>query len=457
MPEQTLAEPDIRSIFTSDQTERSVFFDLRRQACSDTELNQAVRAVAEGLADPSSDIAEGLTESKASFKRGLALWILGRHREAIQALDAATATADSNYFLAVTCLETGQDARAVDYAAKAYSSDPTDSAAALVLAEARIKAGDLEGGKALLDELAGQEKLAGSVQYLTGLYHDLNGEYDAAEEAYRAALEADEGESRARFRLAYNANLAGDETGAIQLYEEILEQDTSFVGALMNLGVLYEDKGRYKDAAQCFERVLRVRPREERARLYRKEALASMDTIVDDDLQKEVQRRVEILQIPISDFELSVRSRNCLAKMDIRTLGDLVQKTEQELLSYKNFGETSLTEIKDILSSKGLRLGMFEEETMDEVTRRVLAATRQAEEEASKDILRHSVDELELSMRSQRCLEALGVRTIGDLTQRTREELLATRNFGKTSLEEIREKLAEHDLAIEGEEPGGEA
>src|SRR5256714_8014046 len=68
-------------------------------------------------------------------------------------------------------------------------------------------------------------------------------------------------------------------------------------------------------------------------------------------------RRSQVLDIPITDFELSVRSRNCLKKMNIRSLGDLLRTTEQELLSYKNFGETSLNEIKSLLAQKGLRLG----------------------------------------------------------------------------------------------------
>jgi len=65
----------------------------------------------------------------------------------------------------------------------------------------------------------------------------------------------------------------------------------------------------------------------------------------------------QVLEIPITDFELSVRSRNCLKKMNIKTLGDLTRVTEQTLLSSKNFGETSLQEIKEMLTSKGLRIG----------------------------------------------------------------------------------------------------
>src|SRR5205823_7914734 len=70
----------------------------------------------------------------------------------------------------------------------------------------------------------------------------------------------------------------------------------------------------------------------------------------------------QVLEIPVTDFELSVRSRNCLKKMNIRTLGDLTRVTEQQLLSSKNFGETSLLEIKEMMTTKGLRLGQSLEE-----------------------------------------------------------------------------------------------
>ena len=57
-------------------------------------------------------------------------------------------------------------------------------------------------------------------------------------------------------------------------------------------------------------------------------------------------------------MELSVRSANCLQNANIRFIGELVQKTEAEMLKTKNFGRKSLNEIKDTLSSLGLSLGM---------------------------------------------------------------------------------------------------
>ncbi len=458
MSEETADVIDVPSMFTSDQTRRSAYVELRKTVCSDHDLKAQVEDIVRQLEDESSEMSKAMTGSKASLKRGIGLWVLGKTPDAESALSAAAATADSNFFLALCCLEMGYDERALTYAERVLVSDPSDHQAALLVAEAKIKTGDMAGGTEVLDKLRKHKELAADIEYLNGLAYDLSGEYDAAEAAYRKALELDPGAQRAKFRLAYNANLAGDETGAMQLYEEIVKHDVSFVGALVNLGILYEDKGQYQRAADCFQRVMRVRPGNQWARLYCKEAVASLDTIVDDDLQKEVQRRVEILQIPISDFELSVRSRNCLAKMQIRTLGDLVQKTGQELLDYKNFGETSLIEIQDVLSSKGLKLGMFDEEDVDEVTRRVQAATRKAEAEASKNILTHDIEELELSARSRQCIESLNVRTIGELISKEGRELLAVRNFGQVSLEELREKLAPFNLSLQGEaeSPAGE-
>jgi len=66
----------------------------------------------------------------------------------------------------------------------------------------------------------------------------------------------------------------------------------------------------------------------------------------------------EKLRLPISELELSVRSSNCLREANIKTITDLVQKTEEDLLSFRNFGKKSLSEIKGLLSGMGLSLGM---------------------------------------------------------------------------------------------------
>ncbi|MFC1509917.1 DNA-directed RNA polymerase subunit alpha [Candidatus Omnitrophota bacterium] len=64
------------------------------------------------------------------------------------------------------------------------------------------------------------------------------------------------------------------------------------------------------------------------------------------------------LKLAVSELELSVRSNNCLREARMKTIGDMVRKTEQEMLQYRNFGKKSLTEIKEILKGMGLSFGM---------------------------------------------------------------------------------------------------
>jgi len=76
-------------------------------------------------------------------------------------------------------------------------------------------------------------------------------------------------------------------------------------------------------------------------------------------VETEEQRQFkEKLKIPISELELSVRSSNCLREARIKTIGDLVKRSELEMLKYRNFGKKSLAEINKILGGMGLSLGM---------------------------------------------------------------------------------------------------
>jgi len=163
----------------------------------------------------------------------------------------------------------------------------------------------------------------------------------------------------------------------------------------------------------------------------------------DEEKEKWQDRHKQILEIPISDFELSVRSRNCLRKMNILTLGDLLQTTENELLSYKNFGETSLVEIKKILDSKKLTLGMAAEEKL------TLALNEIGQnEEVDEEILNKLVEDVEFSVRAKRALMKLGLQTLGEVINKTEAELLGCKNFGVTSLNEIKERLATYGLSL---------
>ncbi len=161
----------------------------------------------------------------------------------------------------------------------------------------------------------------------------------------------------ALFGLALENDRRGNDEGALRLYERAVRGYPSHVGALLNLGIMYEDTQRYEQAQSCYRRILDSLSQSPPRRLYFKDAVASSDMFYDEEAQKRNDRLNQVLSISVNDFELSVRSRNCLQKMGIRTLGDLTRTTELELLASKNFGETSLVEIRDMLRFQGIGSG----------------------------------------------------------------------------------------------------
>lgn len=78
----------------------------------------------------------------------------------------------------------------------------------------------------------------------------------------------------------------------------------------------------------------------------------------DDEVDEEEERVRTILNTPVEELELSVRSSNCLKNANIRTIGDLTKKTEEEIAKTRNFGKKSLNEIKEKLKEWNLSLGM---------------------------------------------------------------------------------------------------
>lgn len=80
--------------------------------------------------------------------------------------------------------------------------------------------------------------------------------------------------------------------------------------------------------------------------------------VEEEEVDEEIERLREILARSVDELELSVRSSNCLRRANIKTLGDLVSRSEQEMLKYRNFGKQSLKEIGEILAGMNLHLGM---------------------------------------------------------------------------------------------------
>ncbi len=89
------------------------------------------------------------------------------------------------------------------------------------------------------------------------------------------------------------------------------------------------------------------------------------EEVEEQKVDEEKERIKELLKMPVSEIELSVRASNCLKNANIETMEDLVSKTEQEMLKYKNFGRKSLNEIIEKIGRMGLHLGMDIEEYQD--------------------------------------------------------------------------------------------
>jgi len=309
-----------------------------------------------------------------------------------------------------------------------------------------IREGKIEQAEQHLAQQQGESASSAQWHYLQGCLLEAKGEAEAAVHAYEAALDIDGDHAEATFRLAFNFDLHGMDDEAVELYESLARRSPAHVNALLNLAVIYEDRGCYEAASVCVQRVLADHPNHPRANLFARDIESSMNMYYDETQERSRQKRNVILDIPISDFELSVRSRNCLRKMDINSLGDLLRITEAELLSYKNFGETSLVEIKAMLTQKGLRLGQLREEEQQMVARPITA--RHPLPEGSPEILNRSLSEIEFSSRARKCLQRLNLLTLGDLITKTEAELLSAKNFGQTSLLEIRQKLSELGLDL---------
>lgn len=381
----------------------------------------------------------------AALKIGMARYMLCRFDSALEALAAAADNKDSHYFQGLCHKNLRHYEQAAKELARSLEQGADEVKVSIELVEVQALSGDRAGARKALAKLEKKIGQSADYFYLSGLIEELDGNTDQAGEAYEEACRIDPAHSRAAFRLAYHCDLHGDEHRAIELYQLCLKHPPVRANALLNLAVLYEDAGRYDQAATCLRNILATNPQHQRARLFLRDVQASKNMYYDEDRARRIAKRNAVLDIPVTDFELSVRARNCLKKMNLHTLGDLVNISEAELLSYKNFGETSLKEIKDMLTAKNLHLGQALEEDSDFQAEPRIAP---AEPNASDGVLATPLEQVEFSVRARRALESLKIATVGELVSKSEAELMSCRNFGQTSLNEVRQRLSEFGLQL---------
>ena len=399
-----------------------------------TEVRQGARQLI-SQADSLSEV--GLTRG------GVASYLLGRHDDAHSMLGRVTGNGLASYFHGHTLLslEKFNDAAARFSAAGTEGFDRVE--ATLLQAGAIRCSGDVDEAERTLKSIAAEAASRAEYSFQVGCIWADRGDALSAIEYFERAVDMDPHHSRALFWLAAENCLRGNDAEAIRLYEQSLSKPPYYMGALLNLGLLYEDNENYTAAAFCFNRVIDFDPNNERARLYLRDIEATHDMYYDEDSARNQARIEQLLSRPVTDFELSVRSRNCLAGMNINTLGDLTEVSEQELLAGKNFGETSLHEIRELLQTHGLHIG--QNQHMVQSREPVFEANLTPEEQA---LMNKPVSDLNVSVRARKCMVRLGINSFGQLLQRTPDELLSSRNFGVTSLNEIRARLGEMGLKL---------
>jgi DNA-directed RNA polymerase subunit alpha len=434
---------------------------VERQDCDAGTIQQLRNALAQGgtqyrtLRDVTEVLKkklEGTTGAAAKvwhLKIGIASFFLGYTQQAVEHLRQAD-TALAGFYLGRALVSLSDYDNALKALEKAERHGYNAELVALQRAGILRLKGEVSSARKLLDE-PGMKKLApysAEYHFQVASCHLAEGERLRAVEGLEQAVKLDPHHTGALFQLGHANDLAGNDDEAIKCYERCLQHPPMHVGALINLGVLYEDHEKYREAVDCYRRVLSANPTDEEARLFYKDAEAALTMKYDPEEEHQNSRLGQVLEIPVTDFELSVRSRNCLKKMNIRTLGDLTRVTHEQLLSSKNFGETSLQEIDEMMGSKGLRVGQsIEEGAQNEMRYR----PSQPVSEEQQAVLNKPVSELNLSVRARKCMNRLGINTLGELVQRTADELLESKNFGQTSLSEVREKLLQYGLTLRGE------
>jgi DNA-directed RNA polymerase subunit alpha len=391
--------------------------------------------------------AAGPAAKRWHLKLGVTRFFLGHLTDAINHLKQAEG-ALAGFYLGRALASRQEYDEALKAFEKAEKSGYTASQVNLQRAGILRQRGEMKEARSLLGKLEDLGSHSAEYHFQIASLHLADGERAEAVKHLERAIELDPTHTGALFQLGHANDLAGNDEEAIGYYERCINHPPVHVGSLMNLGVLYEDNEKYDKAEDCYRKVLSANQTDERARLFMKDAHASLTMYYNPEEEQSFNRFSQVLEIPVTDFELSVRSRNCLKKMNIRTLGDLTRVSEQQLLSSKNFGETSLVEIKEMMTSKGLHLGQSLEEGAQLDGR---FRSRQPLSEQEQAILSKPVTDLNLSVRARKCMNRLGINSLGELVNRTADELLESKNFGMTSLNEVREKLVQLGLSLRGD------
>jgi DNA-directed RNA polymerase subunit alpha len=381
-------------------------------------------------------------------KMGVCQFLLGKYGDALETLQSSDGSAMALFYQARCLFELGRYDDSVGVYDQAKTSGYNEDQCKIGVAESHRYAGRVEEALAILDNIFGPaEQTADYMYQRAATVAAVGGRMEEAIALYQRAVQTDDNHAGALFGLALENDRMGNDEESLALYERAAKAFPTGIGVLINLGLIYEDNNQYEKAQMCYKRILDCYPDHPRTQLYMKDAAATGNMLYDEEAQRRNDRLAQTLNMPVTNFELSVRSRNCLQKMGIDTIGDLTRTSEAELLSSKNFGETSLYEIREMLTSKGLSLGQFAHEKKSSDPP-IDTSHMSADEQA---LLDRPISDLNLSVRARKCMARLQLNSIGELIRKTGDDMLECKNFGVTSLNEVREKLTDLGLKMRGD------
>ncbi len=392
--------------------------------------------------------ADEVLSPAAKTKMGVCLFLLGKFKSALETLQNADGSAMALFYQARAQFELSHYEEAIPVYQQAQTSGYNADECNIRIAEAHRYAGRTEKSLEILDNIFGPAEQTSEYMYQrAATVSAVGGRLEEALALYQRAVNTDENHAGALFGLALENDRLGNDTEALKLYERAAKAFPTGIGALINLGLIYEDNNQFDRAQACYRRILESYPDHPQTNLYLKDAAATGNLLYDEEAQRRNDRLAQTLNMPVANFELSVRSRNCLQKMGIDTIGDLTRTSEAELLSSKNFGETSLVEIREMLTSKGLSLGQFAHEKKSNDP--PIDTSHMSPDEQA--LLERPISDLNLSVRARKCMARLQLNSIGELVRKTGDEMLECKNFGVTSLNEVREKLTDLGIKLRGD------
>ncbi len=394
------------------------------------------------------EASESLTPAMA-VRLGVCYYLLGRTTRAIETLRSSDGSALALFYLAAFLVCHGRVQRGDCQLQRGQGRATTPINAPWRLARRSAYMGDAAAALATLDALSGAIEQTAEYLYQRGAtVAALGGNPTEVVALYERAVATDPRHPGALFGLALESDRRGDDERALELCERAVQGYPTHVGSLLNLGLMYEDRLRVRVGPGLLSADTRQLPVRSASPVVLQDAAASGDMFFDEEAQKRNERIESGARHPGDGF---------------RVVG------AQPQLPAENGGADAGRSDPHLRT----RIALEQEFRRDVAHRNPRHAAlptgwtwacyvdRRAEPEVPVDlsdlspdeqaVLERPIADLNLSVRARKCMVRLGMSTLGELVRKTGDDLLECKNFGVTSLNEVREKLTQLNLKLRGD------